>query len=80
VAALGANLLLAHRPLYQALLAGQLLLYLTALAGYVLRGQGARRPCLTVPYYFIAMNCALLVGFLRYLAGAQSAAWERAGR
>ncbi len=78
LAALGASILLAGRPLYLVLLAGQGILYLAALAAHGLRG--ARGPLLTVPYYFAAMNLALLLGFVRFLTGGQRVTWERAGR
>jgi cellulose synthase/poly-beta-1,6-N-acetylglucosamine synthase-like glycosyltransferase len=33
-----------------------------------------------VPYYFLAMNLALMLGFFRFVSGSQTAAWRRTAR
>ncbi|MEO6038620.1 MAG: glycosyltransferase family 2 protein [Saprospiraceae bacterium] len=66
--------------LYSLLLAGQLLFYLAALAGYLLEQRKLRLKILFVPYYFCVMNYAQYAGFLRYLRGRQSVLWERVQR
>jgi len=35
---------------------------------------------LKVPYYFVFMNLSVILGFFRFLKGAQPAAWEKARR
>lgn len=75
--ALATNLLLLGRPLYRWTFAGQILFYAAAVAGHVL-GSGRRRAALLgVPYVVCLLSWATVVGFLRFLSGRQSAAWER---
>ncbi|MEX1081155.1 MAG: glycosyltransferase family 2 protein [Halofilum sp. (in: g-proteobacteria)] len=71
--------LLANQPLYLAAFCAQLAFYL--LAGLGATARRARRFTLVyTPYYFAALNAALLVGLLRYLGGRQSALWRRVSR
>lgn len=80
-AALASNAALALRsPLYVALLAGQLFFYGLALAGAKGLLRGGLRRAGSAACYFVSMNLALAVGFLRYLRGSQGAAWERTAR
>ncbi len=65
---------------YQVLMAGQLLFYAAALAGYLLEKRQIKVKALFVPYYFCVMNYAVYAGFLRYLRGNQSVLWEKAKR
>jgi len=44
-------------------------------AGYRLDLRGGHRAPLSLPYYFLSMNLALLLGFVRFLRQSQSAAW-----
>lgn len=66
--------------LYQILLAGQVVFYGLALAGWVLETQKIKVKALFVPYYFCMMNYAVMAGIRRYFKGSQSAAWEKAKR
>ncbi|WP_316928886.1 glycosyltransferase family 2 protein [Nafulsella turpanensis] len=66
--------------LYQLLLAGQLLFYACALAGYWLESRKLKVKVFFIPYYFFLMNYAVYAGFFRYLRGRQSVLWERAKR
>jgi len=45
-------------------------------AGYRLGLRGVHLVPLTLPYYFLSMNLALLLGFLRFLQRSQSTVWE----
>lgn len=76
------NVLLAAQGslFYQAILLGQVLFYLAALAGYVLERKKLKVKALFVPYYFCVMNYAQYAGFLRFLRGNQSVLWEKAKR
>lgn len=76
------NLLLAGRGgfLYPALLAGQVVFYAAAWAGYLLEKRHMKVRALFVPYYFCVMNYAVYAGFLRFLRGNQSVLWEKAKR
>ena len=82
VAALATNLVLAAvgGPLYQRLLAGQVLFYALAVLGTRLPAgrRCARWSALTT--MFMSMNAALLVGFVRWARGSQRAAWDRTAR
>lgn len=77
-AALGANALLADRPLYLLTLAAQLALYLAAAGGYVLRNSASKIRLCNVAYAFLLLNWAATVGFMRFLSGRQRVTWERA--
>lgn len=79
--ALASNAALALRsPLYLVLLAGQLSFYALALAGAKGLLRGGLRRAGSAACYFVAMNLALAVGFLRFVRGSQAAAWERTAR
>jgi cellulose synthase/poly-beta-1,6-N-acetylglucosamine synthase-like glycosyltransferase len=65
---------------YLLVLAGQLLFYLLAAAGYFLRDKHIAITGFFVPYYFMVMNCSVYAGFLRYVKGKQSVVWEKAQR
>lgn len=65
---------------YAWLLAGQVLFYLLALAGWKLRNKKISIKGLFVPYYFMVMNLSVFAGFVRYINGKQSVVWEKAQR
>ena len=70
VLALGSDL-----PLYQVLMAGQLLFY-----GMALLARVAPLKPFKLAYYFVFMNLSVVLGFFRFLRGKQPAAWEKAKR
>ena len=78
--ALLTNLLLLNQPLYQALFALQVLFYAAAGLGHLVPGSGTPARLLRLTTLFASMNAALAVGFWRWLAGAQQAAWQRTAR
>jgi hypothetical protein len=61
------NLMLICRPAYAALLAGQILFYLPALAGFLLNRAGKRSKVAFLPFYFVLVNlsASLALGRLR---------------
>jgi biofilm PGA synthesis N-glycosyltransferase PgaC len=65
---------------YQVLLAAQVVFYAAALAGWLLERKEIKVKALFIPYYFCMMNYAVIRGIFRYLAGSQSAAWDKAKR
>jgi len=70
-----------HGRLADVLLAGQILFYSLALAGWVLMQQNKRQPkAVKLAYYFVFMNISVIRGFFRYLNGGQKATWEKARR
>ncbi|MFD1257350.1 glycosyltransferase family 2 protein [Mucilaginibacter terrae] len=66
--------------LYHILLIGQLAFYIASLAGWLLERREIKVKILFIPYYFCMMNYAVIRGIFRYLAGGQSAAWEKSKR
>src|SRR6266481_4820313 len=69
VAAFCCSILLATRPEYAVLLAGQCICYLMAGLGYRLKKSGNSARLFSLPLSFCSMNFALLLGLLRYLNG-----------
>jgi len=60
--------------------AGGLLLAALAAVGYRLEVRNIHYIPFSVPYYFVSMNLALFLGFLRFVNGAQTAVWQRTAR
>lgn len=80
IAVLVANLFLLNHRLYQITFALQLILYGSGVLGYLTRNIPILSKLLALPYYFLFMNLALLVGFFRWLTGSQRVTWQRIGR
>jgi cellulose synthase/poly-beta-1,6-N-acetylglucosamine synthase-like glycosyltransferase len=78
IAALAANFALLPNPWFALLLALQLLFYLLALIGALLRRH--KFTLFSAPHYFVTINLALLLGFFRFITGTQRAAWRRTAR
>jgi biofilm PGA synthesis N-glycosyltransferase PgaC len=77
------NAVLALRQMgiiYVVFLAGQVVFYLLALAGWVFSNQGIRLKLLYIPYYFLFMNLSVFLGLRRILLEKQSFLWEKAAR
>ena len=58
----------------------QLIMYLSALLGWLLENNATRIKALFVPYYFFIMNLSVVLGFIRFIRNNQSVNWERAKR
>jgi poly-beta-1,6-N-acetyl-D-glucosamine synthase len=78
-AALAANVALAGSPAYRWLLLAQATFYAAALGGYASRNSRTRTPLLSVPYVICLLNCATVIGFLRFATGRQRVTWDRLG-
>jgi len=78
--ALGSNAVLAlsSRP-YAALLALQVLFYVTAAIGALGERRKLRLRLLAIPYYFCVVSAAGLSGFLHFLRGRGHTAWAPTG-
>ena len=63
-------------PWYGAIAAGGGLLAFLALVGYRLELRNVRRAVFSLPFYFLSMNLALLLGFVRFLSGRQGLTWQ----
>jgi len=72
--------LLDEGPIYSVMLIGQVIFYVFAIAGFMFENFKIRIKAFFVPYYFLAMNYSVFVGFFRYLSGNQSVLWKRAER
>jgi cellulose synthase/poly-beta-1,6-N-acetylglucosamine synthase-like glycosyltransferase len=71
-----AAVFLAAQPLYAAWAALGVLLIALASAGYRLETRGKHRRLFSIPYYFLSMNLALLLGMFRFLRGSQTLVWN----
>jgi cellulose synthase/poly-beta-1,6-N-acetylglucosamine synthase-like glycosyltransferase len=69
---------LARQPVYAAALAAQLAFYGVGVVAALLPHRALRR--LRLSSMFLAMNLALLVGFIRWLRGGHSGVWRRTAR
>lgn len=58
----------------------QILFYILAMLGWYLENKAIKIKILFIPYYFMIMNLAVLMGIKRYFKGSQSVNWERAQR
>lgn len=58
----------------------QVILYLLALFGAFIERHKIRFKLLFVPFYFVAMNYASILGMIRFLKGRQSVNWEKSKR
>lgn len=47
-----------------------------AILGFILDRLKINAGIFGMPYYFVAINCAMIVGFIRYLFGRQQPTWE----
>ncbi|MBC7688435.1 MAG: glycosyltransferase family 2 protein [Aquabacterium sp.] len=66
--------------IYWFLLAGQILFYGLALAGWFLEMKEIKIKPFFIPFYFCLMNYAVIMGISRFFANNQQAAWEKAKR
>jgi cellulose synthase/poly-beta-1,6-N-acetylglucosamine synthase-like glycosyltransferase len=69
-------LLASQKSFYAWTLWGIGVFVVAAMAGYVFEKLKVRAGVLTFPYYFLAMNAALLVGFVRFLLRRQKPTWD----
>jgi cellulose synthase/poly-beta-1,6-N-acetylglucosamine synthase-like glycosyltransferase len=74
------KLLLREYPLYRFTLFLQAAFYLAAFIGQMMNWAGVHIKIFSLCYYFVSMNLALLLGFVRFVAGSQRVAWDRTER
>lgn len=65
--------------IYSVFLLIQVLGYAWAFLGYTMENN-KKLPGTGIAWYFVMMHLSVFKGFLRYIKGKQSVAWERAGR
>ena len=70
-------LILAADPFYAALALAGGLFVLLAVVGHHLELRNVHWRLFSIPYYFLSLNLALALGFVRFLTSTQGATWER---
>ncbi|MCB9519415.1 MAG: glycosyltransferase [Myxococcales bacterium] len=66
------------RWLYGAALVPHVGLYVAALTGWLAQRTGVRIPFVHIPYYFVLVNAAALVGIFRFVRGDRAVTWDTA--
>jgi cellulose synthase/poly-beta-1,6-N-acetylglucosamine synthase-like glycosyltransferase len=77
------NLILAltsNNIIYTILFSLQILFYLIAVSGHLLRKHNTKLRFLFMPYYLVVMNISIILGIMRYYKGNQPVNWEKAKR
>jgi cellulose synthase/poly-beta-1,6-N-acetylglucosamine synthase-like glycosyltransferase len=76
------NLLLAFQNgiFYKAILVCHILFYAAGGLGWYFQKKEMKIKIFFIPYYFLMMNYAVILGFIRFIKGSQSAIWEKAQR
>ncbi|ESP62592.1 Glycosyl transferase, group 2 family protein [Smithella sp. ME-1] len=73
-------LLIDGGDLYLFLFVLQVVFYLVAVAGFLLKKRRFANGLFFIPLYIVFMNVSSLIGIFRYLSGRQSVLWEKATR
>ncbi len=72
--------LIATEMIYSIAFSAQLLLYGLALSAFLSNGRSKKPRLLLVPFYFVSMNLALLLGMFKALFRNQGGMWKRIER
>ncbi len=79
--ALVASILLAGDSwFFDAMFRLQVIFYLVAFLGYVLREAKTKIKGLHIPYYFVFMHICVVLGWFKYFRGNQKVTWDKAKR
>lgn len=79
ISAFVANFALARSSgFYAAVFAAQFVFCLAALAGWFMRDAQKPRRLFYLPFYFLMVNCAALVGILKFMTGQRQTVWDKA--
>lgn len=62
---------------YKNLFMIQVMFYVFACAGFLLKQKNIKFKAFFIPYYFFIMNYAVVIGLIKFLNGSQSAIWEK---
>ena len=76
VALLALSMVLLDRPLYRLMFLLQMILYVTAGAGYVWQRYGRSPRILAIPFSFCLVNLTALVGVAQFAAGRKTGRWR----
>lgn len=74
------NLCLLKFTIYKITFVLQLFIYILAILGFCIHKQKKIPLIVYVPFYFLNLNLALFIGFLKAVLGRQSIMWERTER
>ncbi len=74
------NLFLIDHMFYLIMFLGQCTFYTSAFIGQMLSWSGLNMRFFNLCYYFVSMNLALFLGFMKYISGRQKVAWQRTER
>ena len=69
-----------RETVYSIILLFQIAFYLAAFTGYLFTLKNIKVKLLYVPYYFVFINVAMYLGFIRYIKKTQSVLWDKAKR
>jgi cellulose synthase/poly-beta-1,6-N-acetylglucosamine synthase-like glycosyltransferase len=72
------NLFLLDRPFYLLCFVLQAIFYSLGVAGHFVEKQRTKRPLFFIPYYFLLINTAGVVGLYHYIRGHRVSNWETA--
>lgn len=73
-------LLLTSHEVFKYLFILQVCFYLSAFIGYIFSLFKIRITVFSVPYFFVLSNCALFIGYFRFLMGRHSVIWQSTPR
>ena len=80
VGAFVSNVFFLDQPFYVFIFILQCAFYASAFIGQALSWSDIHKQPFSICYYFVSMNLALFLGFIRFLTGSQKPAWERTQR
>ncbi|HEX9934684.1 MAG TPA: glycosyltransferase family 2 protein, partial [bacterium] len=74
------NVGLLGMPFFRWVFGFQVLFYLCAFAGWLVDRRGKTLKPLSICFYFVGINLALLIGYVNYFTGSIPPAWDRLER
>ncbi|QNL22664.1 glycosyltransferase family 2 protein [Hyphobacterium sp. CCMP332] len=73
-------LLLSQGLIFILVFTAQILFYLLAFFGYLLRNKSIKYKVIHIPYYFLFMNTCVIKGWIRFFKNSQNVTWEKSER
>lgn len=81
IAALITNFIIIEEAFfYQLTFTCQLMFYLLAALGFILRNKKTKIKMVYIPYYFTYMHYCVILGWLKFFRGKQAVTWEKSKR
>ena len=75
-----ANIFLLGKAKYNAIFILQVAVYMLAVVGFLVQGKKKLPFFVYVPFYFMSLNVALFLGFVKAITGTQKMSWESTRR